>query len=64
MNCRPRRLFQEIGQRIGINWFRQPRSQMIIVSLPQNRAPAHIIADLHSDVIVRELVPSVFIRRQ
>jgi hypothetical protein len=64
MNCRPRRLFQEIGQRIGINWFKQPRSQLILVCLPQRVAPEHIVSDIRSDVVARAWEPSEFIRRQ
>jgi hypothetical protein len=64
MNCRPRRLFQEIGQRIGINWFRQPRSQLILVGLSEKAEPEHVVGDIRGDVIARAWEPSEFIRRQ
>jgi hypothetical protein len=64
MNCRPRRLFKEIGHRIGINWFRQPRSQLIFVCLPHKAAAESIAGDVRSDIVVRAWEPSEFIRRQ
>jgi len=35
MYSRPRRLFQEIGQKTATNWLRQPRSHMILVTEDQ-----------------------------
>jgi hypothetical protein len=66
MNCRPRRLFKEIGQRIGMNWFKQPRSLMILVSpstSPGNRAPNPPVNDLHGERFARESA-FAFTRRQ
>ena len=63
MNCRPRRLFQEIGQRIGINWFKQPRAQMILVPETDLQRIEANVGDLHRGAERRTDSPEVW-RRQ
>ena len=63
MNCRPRGLFQEIGQRIGINWFKQPRAQMILVREVDLQRIEASISDLHREPERQPLSAEVW-RRQ
>jgi hypothetical protein len=64
MRCRPRKLFQEIGQKIGISWFRQPRARLILVREPDKAMPAPMVVDIRSERIARAWDTSEFTRLQ